>query len=472
MIFTSLEFLVFFFIVLAVRWRIRNQNVEKWFLLIASWLFYMTWNAPCVLILIGITTSDYFIGKYLNRLESAKPRRLLMGLSLAIDLGVLCFFKYANFMTGTWRSVLSLAGVDSDPVFLEIILPVGISFFVFHSLSYTFDIYRRRIVPAPSWRDYSLFVAFFPPQIAGPIVRAADFLPQLLVRTRPSPEMFESGLASFLLGAVKKSVLSDQIAAQVDMVFAAPGQFDAPSLMLALLGFTAQIYLDFSGYSDMAIGSARMLGYELNDNFRMPYASASITEFWHRWHISLSTWLRDYVYISFGGNRHGKSRTYLNLLATMLLGGLWHGASWNFVIWGGLHGVGLCIHKAWCAFLGSEPSQKPTNMAASVAGWMMTLVFVCFAWILFRCVNFTDSISFASRLLSLRLDGVRSLPPQILIVLGVVGLAHFLWNKDVSWYREIPNRSFAARLLTYSVLLSLIVVFGVSQAAPFIYFQF
>jgi alginate O-acetyltransferase complex protein AlgI len=472
MIFTSLEFLVFFALVVALRWPMQNQNLEKWFLLAASWLFYMSWNPPFVLLLLGITTSDYFIGKAIARSSKSSIKHLLMGASLVIDLGVLAFFKYANFLTEQWRGVLLMVGVQADPVFWDVILPVGISFFVFQSLSYTFDIYRGKMAPTNSWRDYSLFVAFFPQLVAGPIVRAADFLPQLSSRTRPDPALFESGLALFLLGAFKKAVLSDQLAPQVDLVFNSPGQFDQLSLILALLGFTAQIYLDFSGYSDMAIGCARMMGYRFADNFAMPYKAFSITEFWRRWHISLSTWLRDYVYISFGGGRHGTIRTYINLLATMLLGGLWHGASWNFVLWGGVHGVALCLHKGWCMLVRKNPSDPIHGIGAAVFGWSLTFLVVALAWIPFRCVNFSDSSDFLLGVVGLGTGGIRTIAPQLLAGIFILALGHVLFCKDRSWDTEIPFRPFWLRFATYTFLGSAIVLFAVTQAAPFIYFQF
>lgn len=469
MIFTSFEFLAFFGLVLIIRFFIRNFNTEKWFLLVASWLFYMSWNALCILILLGVTTWDYFIGKKLHAENRPVIRRYLLATSLVLDLGVLAFFKYANFLTDSWRQVLLLANIDADPVFWEIILPVGISFFIFQSLSYTFDIYRRRLKPTESWRDYSLFIAFFPQMVAGPILRASDFLPQITRRLRPSPFLFECGVASFLLGAVKKAVLSDQIAPQIDLVFSAPSQFDALTLTLALLGFAVQIFLDFSGYSDMAIGCACMMGFTFAENFRMPYSSVNITEFWRRWHITLSTWLRDYVYISFGGNRHGSFRTYVNLLATMLLGGLWHGASWNFVLWGGVHGLALCIHKVW---KGDPTRQSAPRRPHLLFGWILTMLVVCIAWIPFRCATLSDSMTFFFRIASWTADGTRTVPFQLLLVLLITGISHVLWNKDRCWYREIPTMPFLYRVVAYSVLLSAIVIFGVSDAAPFIYFQF
>ena len=472
MIFTSLEFLALFVIILIVRIQIKNLNTEKWFLLIVSWLFYMSWNAPFVILLIAVSTSDYFLGRQIHHAPNPSVKKFLMASSLVIDLGIIGFFKYATLTLESWRQIIALAGIQSDPVFLEIILPIGVSFFTFHSLSYTFDIYRGRMTPVASWRDYNLFIAFFPVLIAGPILKAVDFLPQLLERRRPTPYMFECGLAVFLLGAVKKSVLSDQIAPQIDLIFAAPTQFDAPTLLIALIGFSAQIFLDFSGYSDMAIGCACMMGFTLMENFRMPYSSINITEFWHRWHISLSNWLRDYVYISFGGNRHGTFRTHLNLMATMLLGGLWHGASWNFVLWGGIHGVALVVHKLWTNFHHTASPKPHCFKLPTILACTLTLSTVILAWIPFRCLTFHDSYQYYLRMVDWELEGTRSIPIQLVVIISVVVAVHLFWKKDVVWYKNIPRKGIAARAMVYSLLLTLIVIFGVSRASPFIYFQF
>jgi len=275
-----------------------------------------------------------------------------------------------------------------------------------------------------------------------------------------------------LLGAVKKSVLSDQIAPQIDLVFAAPLQFDALTLLVALVAFSAQIFLDFSGYSDMAIGCACMMGFTFMDNFRMPYSSLSITEFWRRWHISLSTWLRDYVYISFGGNRRGTCRTHINIMATMLLGGLWHGASWNFVLWGAIHGLALVVHKLWTSFRKPASSPTPRFAVRTFFASILTLSIVILAWIPFRCMTLGDSYQYFLRLANWEMDGVRSIPIQLVAIVSIVIVTHLLWKKDVVWYRSIPNSGIVVRATVYSSLLALIVIFGVSKAAPFIYFQF
>ncbi len=472
MIFTSFEFVAFFAALLILRSLLRSFNAEKWLLLIASWLFYMSWNPPFVLLLIFTSGLDYFVGRRLERSENQRARGLLLTASLVANLGVLAYFKYTNFFLETWHGLLASVGVTFHPVVLNIILPAGISFFTFQSMSYTIDVYRREIPACQSLRDFLLFVAFFPQLLAGPIVRAAHLLPQLLERRRASWKDMESGLALFALGAIKKLAISDQIAGHVDLVFTRPGAYDALSLFLAAIGFGLQIYCDFSGYSDMAIGCARMMGYEFPLNFRMPYSSTSVTEFWRRWHISLSTWLRDYLYISLGGNRRGAARTHINLMLTMLLGGLWHGASWNFVIWGGLHGLGLIVHKAWRWMLGKKAVALDASPLGSLMGWVLTMSLVLVGWIFFRAAGLANATTMLTRILTWDTTGVRNLSPQIFMALAMVVGVHLCVSKNGNWVSWIVERPMPVRVAAYTVLLMTILCLGARESAPFIYFQF
>ena len=472
MIFTSFEFVAFFALLLLLRSLLRSFNAEKWLLLIASWLFYMSWNPPFVLLLIFTSGLDFFVGRWLEHSTVPRTRRLLLTASLTANLGVLGYFKYTNFLLETGHGLLASAGFTFPPVVLNIILPAGISFFTFQSMSYTIDVYRREIPACKSLRDFLLFVAFFPQLLAGPIMRAAALLPQLLERRRASWKEVESGLAQFALGALKKLVISDQIAGHVDLVFTRPGTYDAPSLLLAALGFGLQIYCDFSGYSDMAIGCARIMGYEFCVNFRMPYSSVSVTEFWRRWHISLSTWLRDYLYISLGGNRRGPTRTHLNLMLTMLLGGLWHGASWNFVIWGGLHGVALIVHKAWRSLLGKHAAAVDGSRLGALAGWVLTMSLVLVGWIFFRAAGLANATTMLARIGTWDTGGVRLLSPQIFMALAMVGGAHLCVSKNGHWVSWIVERPMAVRVAAYTILLMGILCLGARESAPFIYFQF
>ena len=473
MIFTTFEFICFFALLILLRSFLKSFNAEKWLLLIASWLFYMSWNPPFVLLLIFTSGLDFFVGRRLERSENQRARRLLLTASLVANLGVLAYFKYTNFFLETWHGILGSVGITFSPMVLNIILPAGISFFTFQSMSYTIDVYRRQIRACQSLRDFLLFVAFFPQLLAGPIVRAADLLPQLCVRRRASWKDVERGLAQFALGAIKKLVISDQIAGHIDLVFTQPGTYDALSLLGAAVGFGLQIYCDFSGYSDMAIGCARIMGYEFPINFRMPYSSTSVTEFWRRWHISLSTWLRDYLYISLGGNRHGATRTNVNLMLTMLLGGLWHGASWNFVIWGGLHGLGLVIHKAWRWMLGEERAAKvDASRIASLAGWALTMSLVLVGWIFFRAAGLANATTMLTRILTFDSSGVHLLSPQIFMALAMVVGAHLCVSKNGDWHLWIVERPIPMRVAAYTIFLMAILCLGARESAPFIYFQF
>ena len=471
MIFTSFEFIAFFAGLLILRSLLTSFNAEKWLLLIASWLFYMSWNPPFVLLLMFTSGLDFFAGRWMERSTDQRIRRLLLTSSLVANLGALAYFKYTNFLLETWHGLLASAGITFHPVVLNIVLPAGISFFTFQSMSYTIDVYRRDIPACKSLRDFLLFVAFFPQLLAGPIVRAADLLPQLLQRRRAAWKDVESGLALFALGAIKKLAISDQIAGHVELVFTSPATYDALSLLLAAIGFGVQIYCDFSGYSDMAIACARMMGYEFPLNFRMPYSSANITEFWRRWHISLSTWLRDYLYISLGGNRRGARRTQINLLLTMLLGGLWHGASWNFVIWGGLHGIALIVHKVWCGLRGKEPGAIPSRIG-SAAGWALTMVVVFVGWIFFRASGLAGATTMLARIFTWDTSGVRMLSPQILVAIAVVAGTHLIVPKDSNWPLWIVERPMAWRIAAYTGFLMTLLCFGARESAPFIYFQF
>lgn len=474
MIFTSFEFVLFFAMVMLVRSCLRDFSTEKWFLLIASYVFYMSWSIPCGFLILFTSLVDYFVGVGLGRIEEPRKRKLLLIISIIANLGVLGFFKYTGFALQNLWGGLNLLGVHVSQWHYDIILPVGISFFTFQSMTYTIETYRRNIKPCHNARDFLLFVAYFPQLLAGPINRAADLLPQFKERIRASLLDFETGLAQFGLGAVKKLVISDQISPTVDLIFASPGKYDGFTLLQGLLGYAVQIYCDFSGYSDMAIGCARMMGIKFKENFQMPYSSLNITEFWRRWHISLSFWFRDYLYIPLGGSRKGSLRTYANLLITMLLCGLWHGASWKFVFWGGLHGVSLAIHKVWRAwgFSNSLESRPGFNLAWKLFSRLLTLGVVLLGWVFFRAGSWSDATRYLSRMILWNHDGTRFVSPYILLALVCVFLAHLLVQKDRNWAQEIPNRSMPFRILAYSSVMLLLTCLAATDSAPFIYFQF
>ncbi len=474
MIFTSFEYIFFFAVVLLVRSCLRNFEREKWFLLVASYIFYMSWSIPCGFLILATSLVDYFVGIGLGRITSEPKRKLLLVTSVVANLGVLGYFKYTNFLLQNVSLGASWLGFHLTPLHYDILLPAGISFFTFQSMTYTIETYRGNIKPCHSPRDFLLFVAFFPQLLAGPINRAKDLLPQFAHRIRATALDFEIGLTQFAVGAVKKLVISDQIAPHVDLIFKSPATYDGFTLLQGAVGYAIQIYCDFSGYSDMAIGSARMLGFRFMENFQMPYSSTTITEFWRRWHISLSTWLRDYLYIPLGGNRKGPSRMYVNIMLTMLLGGLWHGASWNFVFWGCLHGISLAIHKAWMTW---DPLLSLKKRPLFCRSWslfsrFLTLGVVIIGWIFFRAQSWPVATLYLTRLLTWAPDGMHLVSPYILPAVAGVFLIHVAIQKDRNWTREIVESPLPIRVLAYSSLAILLVCLSATDSAPFIYFQF
>jgi len=474
MIFTSFEFIGFFLFVVIIRSFLKNFAADKWFLLIVSYLFYMSWSVPCALLIFGTSLVDYWVGLGLERIEDPRKRKRLLVVSVIANLGVLGFFKYTNFFLENAGWGLTAMGFNVEHWRFDIILPAGISFFTFQSMTYTIETYRRNLKPCHSLPDFLLFVVFFPQLLAGPINRAVDLLPQFAKRARATALDIETGMAQFALGAIKKLVISDQIAPHVDLIFNNPGNYDGFTLLQGAIGYAVQIYCDFSGYSDMAIGCARMMGFKFMENFQMPYSATNITEFWRRWHISLSSWFRDYLYIPLGGNRGSTSRTYANLLLTMLLCGLWHGASWNFIFWGVLHGACLAIHRIW---KGLDPLKSLNTYPVFRLAWggfsrVLTLGIVLIGWIFFRSTTWTGAVEYLSRIFVWSHDGVHLISPYIIPAVAAVFLVHLAFYKDRNWAHEIPNSSLLVRVLSYSALLIMICMFGAVDAAPFIYFQF
>ncbi|MDR2733830.1 MAG: hypothetical protein LBC99_04185 [Spirochaetota bacterium] len=420
--FDTVSYGFFLIIVFFVWWFLYHTNlVRVVFLLLASWFFYMSWNPVFVVLIIASSSTDFFIGMFISRALQNKRRglaRFWLALSLISSLGLLFFFKYFNF----FHEVLFQLGIsEGSSDVISLILPVGISFYTFQTMSYVLDIYRGLLEPIRSFTKFALFVSFFPQLVAGPIVRARDFLPQLLTKPNFDPVLMCNGFFFIMIGLFKKIVISDFIALNLaDRVFASPELYTPIEVLFGVYAYGLQIYCDFSGYSDIAIGSAALFGFKLPLNFNSPYKAANLQDFWRRWHITLSTWLRDYLYIPLGGSRHGNARTYINLAITMLLGGLWHGAAWRFIIWGALHGIGLAAVRAWQrrkhdvsahavtgrhAFLRARKNATAQKVKLSAKGrakaadtippapakktyrflaWFCTLHFVMFAWIFFR----------------------------------------------------------------------------------------
>jgi alginate O-acetyltransferase complex protein AlgI len=461
MIFTELRFLGFFVAVFALHWALRGDQERKWLLLAASWWFYAAWDWRYLGLLLLSTAIDYTAARGLDALSQgpydAPKRRMWLCVSLGANLGILCAFKYYDFFVGSAAALF-----DLDVAALGLVLPLGISFFTFQTMSYTIDVYRRTTRAAGAL-DVALFVAFFPQLVAGPIVRARDLLPQLAAPRRFAVVPVRAALGLFLIGYVKKAAVADNLAPIVDAYFADPAAYDAHAAWIAVTSYAAQIYCDFSGYSDMAIATAWLLGYELGRNFDAPYAAASVTEFWRRWHLSLSSWLRDYVYIPLGGNRCGAARTYRNLLLTMLIGGLWHGAAWTFVAWGGLHGLALALERA----LGVQERRG----AARVFGAAATFVFVCAAWVCFRSQDFATAGTVLRAYLLFDGAGAASFPGWLWGVLLALATAHTLaqLGQRRGWWRALPDWLFA---IGWGSLAALAIAASPIGSRPFIYFQF
>jgi alginate O-acetyltransferase complex protein AlgI len=478
MSFASLEFALFFVVVLALRRWTKTASKDRWLLLAASYLFYLASGLYGVLLLVFTSVVDFQVARRMAPVEDPAVRRRWLFVSLASNLGVLASFKYANFVTDNINAVLGALGAHISAPHSSLILPIGISYFTFAGISYVLDVYYERLEPCRDASEYLLYVAYFPKILLGPIVRAPELLPQLQARPRATTSDVETGLAYILLGAVKKLVIADQLAAHVGLIFDAPSQYDAATLVQGLLGYTVQIYCDFSGYSDMAIGCARIMGVRLPENFLMPYSSVNIAEFWRRWHITLSTWFRDYVFLPLEfasrGTRSATIRKSCNMMATMLLCGLWHGASWNFVFWGGLHGAALSIQQAWRAGRPAvAESERPAwlRFMATLFSRALTLGVVVIAWVFFRAKSWSIAMEYLGGLATWH-SGVRLGSAYILPLSALVLLAHLIVNKDRNWVQEVTEWPVPVRVTVYSTAVLLLSLLVPTDAVPFVYFQF
>ncbi|MDX1906052.1 MAG: MBOAT family O-acyltransferase [Bacteroidia bacterium] len=476
MLFNSFIFLVFLLVVLPLFYysppRFRNP-----ILLVASYVFYGYWDWRFCFLLLGSTTLDFFLGQAMHRLQDEKQRKQLLVFSVVVNLTILGIFKYFNFFAESFNAMTSAMGMTLDQIHLNVILPVGISFYTFQSMSYVIDVYRRRMEPARNFLDFTLYVAFFSQLVAGPIERAIDLLPQIERGLQPTRKQIIEGIQLIVIGMFLKVLVGDASGRIVDHIFAEPERYASLELLMGLVLFSIQIYADFSGYSIIARGTAKLVGAELMINFEQPYLSANITEFWRRWHISLSNWLKDYLYISLGGNRKGEFRTYVNLFITMLLGGLWHGASWNFVIWGALHGVYLAIHKM---ALGKKKIDSyytytgPLSFVQYLFSVVGTYILVLFAWLFFRAKTLGEVGIFLDKMvhwvpgeMGMRLAGITA------------GFAFIVILMDTIMYRTrrqdftLLVQPVSARwgLLAALMVISMIYMF-ISEPLPFVYFQF
>ena len=504
MIFSSGIFLFLFLGFSLVYWALgKADTIRILFVTLFSYYFYFKSSGFFFCLLALVTVSDYFIAKAIQGQDKNAWAKTLVVLSLVLDLGLLVFFKYTNFLGEGICTLLQSCGIELSPTIRgtldadvawqvrDIFLPVGISFFTFQSLSYTIDVYRGNIKPLSRLLDYAFYVSFFPQLVAGPIVRARDFIPQIRRPLSVTSEMFGSGVFFIIAGLFKKAVISDYISVNfVERVFDQPDLYSGIENLFAVYGYTLQIYCDFSGYSDMAIGIALLLGFEFPKNFDSPYKSTSITEFWRRWHISLSSWLRDYLYISLGGNRHGKVRQYFNLLMTMVLGGLWHGASLNFILWGTLHGLFLCFDKIWHVLCGKYspltymPSKKnpviektPASRTVSIIGAIITFHMVAACWVLFRAKSFEIAGQVFTQIFT-------KLQPQIIgqwitsywAVATLMLLGYVLHLTPASWSAKARDIVTKTPLFVQAIIIVIVIFIVVqiksSDVQPFIYFQF
>jgi alginate O-acetyltransferase complex protein AlgI len=468
--FVSFEFAAFLAVVYLLHWICRHAGTRKWLLTIASYVFYAVWNWRFCLLMLFVTINAFAAGQMLARAKRRR-RTAILAASIGIDLAILCFFKYYDFFLSNVAATLADLGVAASLPVLKIILPVGISFYTFHAISYVVDVYRGKVKSEPSFVNIALYISFFPQLIAGPIVRASFIVPQIRQLRSFSGAQQAIGVRLLLRGFIYKAAIADTLAQIADPVFAHIDQYDAHALLTATIAFYGQIYFDFAGYSSMAIGTARLFGYRFPPNFNYPYRAASVTEFWRRWHMSLSFWLRDYLYIPLGGNRGGSLFVCRNLMITMLLGGLWHGAAWNYVVWGALHGVGLCANKLWRETRRRLPMPIEVHSNWSVAAVVLTQLWVMLAWVFFRCDSTAQAIEVLAAIFGLRSHPGLPVLPVEGCILAIIAIDHLLGSTRL-------RLSLSPRWAGAFAWSGLGALFALGLAAmpvvqkPFIYFQF
>ncbi|MDE5644655.1 MAG: MBOAT family protein [Muribaculaceae bacterium] len=469
MLFSSGVFWVLFLFFLPLYALLKRSRIQMTLFVVAfSLYFYYKSSGLFFLMLMATSLVDWVVSRMISKLTDKSARRALMWFSIVLSLSILGYFKYANFFLWNWNAM-----VEGNFQPLDIILPVGISFYTFQSISYVVDVYKKKIEPTRTWLDYLFFLSFFPALVAGPIVRADYFLPQLSKNRRATSDEIWGGLWLIIIGVVKKAVIADYIAQFNDLIFNDPSYYTGVQTMMGVLGYTMQIYCDFSGYSDMAIGIALIMGFKLGINFDSPYQSRNLTEFWRRWHISLSSWLRDYLYIPLGGNRKGTLRTYINNFLTMLIGGLWHGAAWKFIFWGAMHGVGLAVHKACRPIL----QRIPDNWFTVFISWAITFVYVSLLWVFFRAASFEDSLLIISNIF---VDFNWNQIPQFFearmvwcVMMISLIVFHFVPQRVADRVQYIFVRSpWIVKLVCFLSVVQLVIEFMSEEVAPFIYFQF
>lgn len=472
MYFHSLDYLLFLGVALTAYWWLAGHRSWRWlWMFTASSAFYMAWNPVYIVLILGSSVLDYCVGMALGAAVSPLLRRSLLGMSLLGNLGLLWVFKYYNFFAEATRDTLSLFGVQVSLPHLNVLLPVGISFYTFQTLSYSIDVYRRRIKPTYNFVQFAVFVMFFPQLVAGPIVRASEFLPQLLKRPRLTRERVGEGLFLIITGMVKKMAFADFVAVNlVDRVFADPAAYTSAEVLLGLYGYTLQIYCDFSGYTDVARGSARLMGLELPENFDRPYQARSPAEFWRRWHMTLSTWLRDYLYFPLGGSRGKPARVYFNLFLTMFLIGLWHGADWNFVIYGLIQAFAVILHRLVHRRWGpADPDAMGWRPALKVIG---TMHLVVLSRIFFRAAGLENAWAVIAQLG----EGSWTAGHVTTAVWAVLITGYVAHYTPKAWYASVQSSFVRLPAPGQAVVLAGVgaaLMSVVSQdVVPYIYFQF
>lgn len=461
MLFNSLHYLIFFPIVACIYF-VLPLAARRYWLLACSFYFYCVFSIQLSLLLVYSTVLDYTMARIIDTSTAQWKRKAALTVSLAGNLGILFTFKYLDFFA---LNVNAATGEEWMPLY-NLILPMGISFYTFQTMAYTIDVYRKQIKAERNILDVALYVSYFPQLVAGPIMRASDLMPQFKEKHEINTTRILSGFLLVSWGLSKKIFIAEPMGQFVDPVYANPSAYSGSALLLATYAFAIQIFADFSAYTDIAIGSARILGFRLMENFKQPYLATSIQDFWRRWHISLSTWLRDYLYISLGGNRNGTLRTYANLMITMLLGGLWHGASWNFVIWGTLHGGALTVERMIIGKRSPPTAPKFTN---EMSKWFFTFHFICLAWIFFRAATFTDAANVVGGIATWQ-EGL-SISYAPLGVLGALLTTQYLQTKiDVHGF--FMRHALVGRWLAYIGLLFCALAMAGGSSPEFIYFQF
>ena len=478
MLFNSIQYLIFFPIVVGLYFAIPHRY--RWVLLLgASYYFYMSWKPEYIILIIISTLIDYYAGLQMGRTADKAKRKRFLILSLLSNLGILFGFKYFNFFNDSLRTIFNQFNIFYNVPAFEVLLPVGISFYTFQTLSYSIDVYRGQKKPETHLGIFALYVAFFPQLVAGPIERSTQLLPQFYKQYEFDYQRVTDGLKLMAWGFFKKIVIADRLAVVVDTVYNNPTEHTGIPLIIATYFFAFQIYCDFSGYSDIAIGSAQILGFDLMQNFRQPYFAKSVAEFWQRWHISLSTWFRDYLYIPLGGNRVSQGRWYSNLMIVFLVSGLWHGANWTFVIWGGLHGLYLLCSlwtKSFRAKIGDTFQGKRLARRYKYVQVLITFHLVVFAWIFFRANSVTDAIYIASNLLHFSLQpidiGLSTF--ELIVVIMAILIMEFvhLVQREGSARRMLATQPVWFRWSVYYALVFSILMFGKFGINEFIYFQF